>query len=92
MFKELVKEANELISQNEQLLYQLDQSELQAGHYKAMFFGKRELADKLLQQNIDNFHNYFENYKIYRNLSKMHHEGLISDEEYEFLNDVRRRL
>ena len=90
--------AMELISLNKTVDRQkiiIDELELKAAEYKAYFFGKYDLADKLqkqIKENNDNLIGEFNGYcyaswrahAVYRTLYDMYQDRLIAEEEYDF--------
>ena len=69
---------------NEQAL-RIGDLELEAAWYKALFFHKDSLADKLHKQIVDNLCNRFNaDYLTYRTLDDMLADSLITKEERKF--------
>lgn len=73
----------------------IDRLTLKAAYYKASFYGKNELANKLINQVEEN-HGYcvgeFDGFcysskrarAVYRTIDDMYKEGLLTKEEYRF--------
>lgn len=88
----------ELVSLNKTVAQQemiIDELELKASMYKANFFNKYELANKLqkqIQENYDSCVGEFDGFcfaswrtnAVYRTLDDMYREGLITEEERRF--------
>lgn len=88
----------ELINLNKTVAQQkmiIDELMLKAAMYKASFFGKHNLANKLNEQIVENLNSYvgewdgfcFASWRaraVYRNLEDMLREDLITQEEYAF--------
>ena len=88
----------ELVNLNKTVARQeiiIDELELKGAMYKAYFFGKSELAEKLRNQITENYNNRvgeFDGFSyaswraktVYRTLEDMYNENLITEGEYLF--------
>lgn len=83
---------NKTVAQQEMII---DELMLKSAMYKASFFGKHNLADKLREQITENYDSCigewdgfcFASWRaraVYRTLDDMYREGLITEEEYRF--------
>lgn len=99
MTMELSRELIYLNRTNEQQEMIIEELRLKAAMYKAHFFGKRELSNKLSKQiseNLDARVGIFDGFcyagwranAIYRTLEDMLRDGLITREEYDFCDSV----
>ena len=73
----------------------IDELELKGAMYKAYFFGKSELVEKLRNQITENYNNRIGEFDgfcyaswrakaVYRTLEDMYKEGIITEGEYLF--------
>lgn len=77
----------------------IDELELKAAEYKALFFGKHDLVEKLrkqIKENRDNCIGEFDGFcyaswrvnAIYRTLDDMYKDNLITETEYSFCQNL----
>lgn len=88
----------ELIELNRTIKYQekiIDELRIKVAYYKASFFGKYDLAERLYKQDMENQDNLIGDFDgfcyaswranaVYRTLEKMMADELITMEEYDF--------
>lgn len=83
---------NKTVAQQEMVI---DELMLKAARYKASFFGKHNLANKLNEQITENFNSCIGEWSgfcfaswranaVYRTLDDMYRDGLITEEERRF--------
>ena len=101
-FQETVRMARSLVDAADKLEMKTKQAEqyrIAAAKYKAYFFRKADLAEKLEQQfgeNADALVGEFDGatyaswraHAVYRTLEDMRDDGFITAEEYEFCNSL----
>ena len=68
--------------------HEIERLRFEAAHYKAYFFGKNDLVEKLDKQKRSNYNALHQGFCItnddYLTLEDMLYDGLLTDEEYKF--------
>lgn len=95
MIENFIDELNNMNKTNKVLKIKIVELQLKAGMYKAYFYGKSSLAQKLNDQITENRNHLIGEFDgfcysslranaKYKTLEDMHKENIITDDEYDF--------